>query len=69
MVHGQCLSVGVGGYLLGGGLNFVGTTSKFGTGASNVLEFEMVTAEGDVVRVRRDNVTRVNLENGREEVK
>ena len=57
MVHGQCLSVGVGGYLLGGGINFVGTSAKHGTGASNILEYEMVTATGDIVRIRQNNVT------------
>lgn len=59
MVHGQCTSVGVGGYLLGGGVNFVATTAKYGTGASNVLEYTMVTATGDIVVVRKDNVTRL----------
>ena len=32
MVHGQCLSVGVGGFLLGGGVNWLGTYNKFGYG-------------------------------------
>ena len=32
MVHGQCPSVGVGGFLLGGGVNWLGTYNKFGYG-------------------------------------
>ena len=28
--HGQCRSVGVGGYLLGGGVNWLGTYNKYG---------------------------------------
>ena len=32
MVHGQCKSVGVGGFLLGGGVNWLGTYNKFGYG-------------------------------------
>ena len=67
MVHGQCLVVGVGGFLLGGGFNMVGTTAKYGTGAANVIEYKMVTATGDIIQVRKDNVTRVNP-HGREEV-
>ena len=60
MIHGQCTSVGVGGYLLGGGVNFVGTTSKYGTGASNVLEYTLVTADGNIVIVNKDNVTQLD---------
>ena len=28
--HGQCRSVGVGGYILGGGVNWLGTYNKYG---------------------------------------
>ena len=52
MVHGQCLSVGVGGYLLGGGWNLVGTTQRIGTGSSNVLQYTMVDSDGFIVKVR-----------------
>lgn len=57
MIHGQCLSVGVGGYLLGGGVNVVGTSERLGSGAENVIKFTMVTAEGDIAEVTKDNVT------------
>ena len=36
MVHGQCLSVGVGGFLLGGGVNWLGTYNKYGYAAEQV---------------------------------
>ena len=57
MIHGQCLSVGVGGYLLGGGANILGTTAKYGGGMEHVTEYTMVTAKGQIVKVNRDNVT------------
>ena len=39
--HGQCRSVGVGGYLLGGGVNWLGTYNKYGYGAEHVLEMKV----------------------------
>ena len=43
---GGCLTVGVGGFIQGGGF---GSFSKgFGTGAANLLEAEIVTADGKV---------------------
>ena len=67
MVHGQCLTVGVGGYLLGGGINTVGLSEAYGSGASNVIEFTLVTAEGDVARVSRTNATVWRYSTGEEE--
>ena len=52
MVHGVCTGVGVGGYLLGGGINYVGTSKRIGSGSSHVLEYTMVDANGDVFKVR-----------------
>ena len=40
VVHGQCLSVGVGGFTLGGGVNMVGSTAKYGAAMEQVLNFE-----------------------------
>ena len=37
IIHGQCLSVGVGGYLLGGGVNALGATARHGFGAQQVI--------------------------------
>ena len=51
MLHGQCLTVGVGGYLLGGGVNLPGTTQRLGTGSSNVLQYTIVDADGFIVKV------------------
>lgn len=43
---GGCLTVGVGGFTLGGG--FGGFSKQFGTGASNLIEAEVVTPDGEV---------------------
>ena len=53
MVHGQCLHVGVGGYLLGGGIHIVGTTQRHGMGSANVLEYTMVDSMGMIVKVSK----------------
>ena len=57
-VHGQCGSVGVGGFLLGGGVN-PATSARYGFGADNVDEYTVVTANGSVVKVggKYDNIT------------
>merc|ERR1719320_1507028 len=47
--HGQCKSVGVGGYLLGGGVNWLGTYNKYGYGAEHVLKMRVVTANGTIL--------------------
>ena len=51
MVHGACTGVGVGGFLLGGGFNYAGSSRRLGSGASQVLEYPMVDANGDVLKV------------------
>jgi FAD/FMN-containing dehydrogenase len=68
MIHGQCLSVGVGGYLTGGGINVVGTTERHGSGAQNVHKFTTVLANGDVAEVTRNNLTLWHAEEGYTEV-
>ncbi len=47
-VLGQCPSVGVGGFLLGGGISPI--MSKFGLGCDNVIAATMVLADGREVR-------------------
>jgi FAD/FMN-containing dehydrogenase len=47
-VLGQCPSVGVGGYLLGGGVSPL--MSKYGLGCDNVVEADVVLADGQQVR-------------------
>ena len=49
--HGQCRSVGVGGYLLGGGVNWLGTYNKYGYGAESVLQMRAVLADGAIADV------------------
>ena len=51
MVHGQCLTVGVGGYLLGGGFYVPGTTDRIGTASGHVLQYTMVDSDGFIVKV------------------
>ncbi|HEU4969822.1 FAD-binding protein [Sphingomonas sp.] len=48
---GGCLTVGVGGFVQGGGFGSLSKT--FGTGAGNLLEAEVVTADGQVRTVNR----------------
>ncbi|XP_023326745.1 uncharacterized protein LOC111700152 [Eurytemora carolleeae] len=52
--HGQCRSVGVGGYLLGGGVNWLGTYNKYGYGAEGIIEMKAVLSDGNLVTVTPD---------------
>lgn len=51
LIHGLCTSVGVAGYILGGGVNIAGTSQRYLSGAANVLQYTMVDAEGRVLKV------------------
>ena len=55
--HGQCRSVGVGGFLLGGGLNWLGTYNKYGYGAEHVLKMNAVLADGSIAEVTPDSTS------------
>ena len=57
MIHGQCTSVGVGGFLLGGGFQASGTTQRLGFGSFNVLQYTMVNADGDIMKISETNIT------------
>jgi len=50
---GSSPDVGVVGYTLGGGLSFL--ARKYGIGANQVTAVELVTADGELLRVDRDN--------------
>jgi len=52
--HGQCRSVGVAGYLLGGGVNWLGTYNKYGYGAESVLSMRAVLSDGRVADITPD---------------
>ncbi|KAI0420078.1 FAD binding domain-containing protein [Xylaria grammica] len=52
-VGGRIGNVGVGGYMLGGGLSFMST--EYGWAANSVLEFELVLANASVVTVTESN--------------
>ena len=57
MIHGQCLDVGVGGFLLGLGTNLPGTSSRYGTGADHVLEHTLVLVDASIAKVTPYNTT------------
>ena len=40
--------MGVAGYLLGGGVSWLGTYNKFGYGAESVLSMRVVLADGSI---------------------
>ncbi|GAP89524.1 putative FAD binding domain-containing protein [Rosellinia necatrix] len=52
-VGGRIGNVGVGGYMLGGGLSFMST--EYGWAANSVLEFELVLANSSIVHVTESN--------------
>ncbi len=52
-MHGSSPTVGVVGYLLGGGLSFY--SRRYGLACNRVRAIEVVTADGEVGRVDRDN--------------
>ena len=53
MIHGACVGVGVGGFLLGGGFNYAGSSRRLGSGASHVLQYTMVDANGDIYKASK----------------
>ena len=61
MIHGQCLTVGVGGFLLKGGFNMLGGSARYGDGSSHVVRYTMVDVNGDIMRVDREGVTKYDL--------
>ena len=59
LLHGQCLSVGVGGYILGGGVNVVGTSDRYGFAAEHVKQYTMVDAQGNILLVSKNNISTI----------
>ncbi len=58
MIRGGCLDVGVGGFLLKGGLGLHGGSSAlFGAGAQNVVQYTMVNADGDIITVNEKGMS------------
>ena len=60
----QARNVGVGGYLLGVGVNPIGTTHRHGYGADHVLEYKMVLADGSIAIVNNTSTT-ITQRNGK----
>ena len=52
---------------MGGGINAVGTSQRYGSGALNVLEYTMVDAEGHIIKASENNVTILNSNKNRYE--
>jgi len=65
MIHGQCTSVGVAGYILGGGVNVVGTSERYGSAADHVERYTMVDAMGRILLVSKGNTSVVDPSSGR----
>ena len=57
MVHGQCLDVGIGGFIQGGGIHALGASARYGFGVQNVLQMEVVLADGTVKRLTNRSVS------------
>lgn len=53
VVGGRIGEVGVGGYILGGGLSFL--SAEYGWAANNVVEFEVVLYNGTIVTASKDS--------------
>ena len=64
MIHGACMSVGVGGCLIGGCAQASGTSQRLGFGNFNVLQFTMVDANGNIMKVSEGNITKINPYSG-----
>ena len=54
----------MGGYLLGGGVNPLGTTHRHGYGADSVLEYKMVLSDGRIAIVTDHNTTIISDQYG-----
>jgi FAD/FMN-containing dehydrogenase len=55
VVGGRLGGVGVGGYVVGGGLSFL--SSQYGWAANNIVEFEVVLANGTIVQASTSSNT------------
>eukprot|EP01113_Clastostelium_recurvatum_P036674 TRINITY_DN5269_c0_g3_i1.p1 TRINITY_DN5269_c0_g3~~TRINITY_DN5269_c0_g3_i1.p1 ORF type:complete len:730 (-),score=220.77 TRINITY_DN5269_c0_g3_i1:91-2223(-) len=54
VIGGQCPTVGVSGFTLGGGLSPF--SRSYGLGSDQVLEMTIVTADGDIVKLNRNDL-------------
>lgn len=52
-IGGRIGNVGVGGYMLGGGLSFM--SAEYGWASNNVVEYELVLANSSIITVNKDN--------------
>ena len=59
LAGGGCSTVGVSGFMLGGGLSFL--SRAFGLGVDNVVSLRMVTVDGELITVSDQNETLADL--------
>jgi hypothetical protein len=52
----------VGGFLLKGGINAVGGTALMGDGASNTIRYTVINADGDILQVDKDSISKLDDE-------
>ena len=64
LIHGQCTSVGVGGFILGGGINVVGSSERYGSAADHVERYTMVDAKGRILLVSKGNTSVIDPQSG-----
>ena len=60
LVHGTCTGVGVAGCILGGGFGY-GVSQRYGTGASNVLQYTLVYANGRIFKACIKIIHQINF--------
>ncbi|KAJ7605452.1 hypothetical protein DFH06DRAFT_1348713 [Mycena polygramma] len=58
VVGGRAMTVGVGGYLLGGGLSYF--NAQYGLAAQNVINYEIVLANGSIANVNHSSYPDLN---------
>ena len=57
MIHGNSLTVGVGGFIQGVGVNTMGMSTRHGFAGDHVLRYKMVLADGSIALVTKVNTT------------
>ena len=58
-VHGQCTSVGIGGFSLHGGVH-LGFSEFFGLASDNIIAATVVVASGDIINITESSCTVIN---------
>ena len=56
------MTVGVGGFLLKGGINMPGGSALYGSGSHNVVRYRTVDSAGDILEVDAGGVSKFGLD-------